>query len=382
MSILVSSHNAFLPIIRKLGKDVVTLDPDFSKMLADLDLPAKNISELVQADVLRAKAIQYSIKIIKKGLPPNGLDKSADNFIRNDLPTLMYTRLPDLGTLVLALDEVKPELVLLHNDVEPLLRTVALWAKANDVPCIHIPHAIYQDVNRTKPGTDIHDLVTASNIAVGGPFQRQWYELRGVEPDKIRETGLPQFDPWANVKLDKERAKRILKLDSCPVVCYMGTWRQNTNILGNSDEWVQLYFEFLKAMTELTDYQTIIKVHPRASQENVKFHGDNANQAGLNAILTPHHLESCLQASDVVFAPYASNTLLEASFIPGLKMLTTHGYVDDPEVTKVGMTKDAIKDAITNAPRYDGSLIRFQTKYIGLPDGKASDRIVQWINEL
>src|SRR3990167_1089526 len=88
---------------------------------------------------------------------------------------------------------------------------LGVWGHTHKMARLHNPPAIYMDVGRGAPGSDVHDLVTATHLAASGPYQRAWYEQRGFAVENIRETGLPQFD---DVKVfPREYACAALKLD-------------------------------------------------------------------------------------------------------------------------------------------------------------------------
>jgi hypothetical protein len=310
----------------------------------------------------------------------DGLTPGPAKFLREDLRGYLLPRLGDLTMAVMALDEIKPELVILHNDVEPVTRAAALWAKVHDVACLHVPHAVYMDVEKGAPGSDVHDLITASHLAAAGPFQRAWYERRGFPPGNVRETGLPQFDAYARLTRSRKKARHMLRLDPHrPVVVYASSWAQGTNLLGVHSGVETSYLEFLEATKKLPDVQPVVKTHPRG--DNVDWHVERAKEAGVACAVTPHHLEVVLRAADAILAYGPSNVLLEAAFVPGLRLLATHGYPDDGAVKKVDGrdVAEALHESLTD-PAPD--TLAFRVKYVGPPDGRAWERIAAFAEEL
>jgi hypothetical protein len=389
--IAVSHHDTFVPICKQLaakGYKFATLTPQFAKTLSDMDLKAGPLNQV--AAQVQDKAFEAAARLLKAGnaTNSNGLAPQAKQWLDDNLSTFLYPRLADLCNMVLCLDKVNPSLVLLHNDVEPITRATALWAKAKGVPCLHVPHAIYQDINRTKIGTDVHDLVTASHLAVAGPFQREWYEQRGAS--NVKETGLPQFDSWTRPTVDRKRARRLLSAQDgkpwpidAPVVCYCATWQQHTNALGISDEWQKSYFAFLEATKKMPGLRVVVKCHPHGGQQNWEWHAQAAREAKVNCVVTPLHLETCLRASDVMVAYGGSNTVLEGSLVPGLRLVTTHGFEDDKEIYRTDMNPEAMAATMTVALSQQAPVMtRFQTKYLGIPDGKAAQRVTEYVEEL
>lgn len=386
--IITSSQPTFIPIIKRLARQgfkFVTLEPQFARTLADLDLPAAPLSDAING--LHDTAIKEAINILNAAQEPtrfNGVAPGVAKFMNDGLPVYLYSKVSDLALMVLALDRVQPDLMMLHNDVEPLTRCAALWAKQNKVPCLHIPHAIYQDVNRGPAGTDVHDLITASHLAAAGEFQREWYIRRGFSVENIRLTGLPQFDEWFRYKPDRDEARRKIGLDLArPVVVYASTWPQGTNLLGITDEWAAAYLSFLEAVKTMPQVQPIIKLHPRGGQDNFAWHGDKAKELDVDCRLTAMHNNFVLAAADLVIAYGGSNFLLEAACVPGVRLMTTHGYDNDEAIGKVAISPAAFQDAIKTSLSYEPlSTTQLVYKYLGIPDGNAAERIAMYAQEL
>jgi UDP-N-acetylglucosamine 2-epimerase len=379
--IYTSFHPPFIPILRALsqaGHELVTMQPQFTKMLTDLDIPANSLAEF-SSPALQTYAINQAANLLVNVQPPvNGLGPAALDFMRHNIKGFLYSRLADLASYVLVLDQAKPDLILLHNDVEPLTRAAALWAQVHDVPALHIPHAVYLDIEKGEPGDDVHHLVTASHLAVAGWFQRQWYERLGAK--NIVETGLPQFDKMATLNGNPQKARKLLGLNQQqPVITYASSWRQDTNLLGCHDGVQETYLAMLQVMKRLPDVQFIVKVHPRDA--NANWHVQAAQQAGVKCTVTAQHLETVLQASDAVLTYGGSNLLLEASFIPWLRMFATQGYEDDPEVIKIDCDPpdvDRIIETLASGLAVPpANTAAFQAKYLGRPDGRAWERITE-----
>jgi UDP-N-acetylglucosamine 2-epimerase len=387
--ILTSFHAPFLPILKPLalaGHHLIAMHPQFAQMLRDLDLPAKAVAEFVDPG-LQSQGFSEATRVLRTITPPkNGLGPGAIDFMRQGLGGFLYPRMADVCSFVLALERIRPDFILLHNDVEPLNRAAALWAQKHPIPCLHVPHAVYLQIEKGDPGDDVHDLVTASHLAVAGWFQKDWYKARGAR--HIVETGLPQFDKLAALPLDQKRARMQLGLEPHkPTVTYASSWRQDTNLLGCHDGVQETYLAMLQVIKRLPDIQFVIKLHPRA--QDGQWHYQAAQQAGLEPeqmpFMTAQHTEVVLQASDVIFTYSGSNLLLEASFVPWLRLMATQGYENDPEVFKVNtdppdveVMANAVIEALYSAPPDYGA---FKAKYLGRCDGRAAERITKLIME-
>lgn len=386
--IIISSGRHLIPVAKMLGNgcEFVTLRPDFAQALGNLDLPAAPLAGLTTAE-MRTNGFNFAANVIKRTKAPakrDGWPEAMADWLRRDLGGWLFPRLGDLCMLPLALGAAGIDLAIVHNDVEPLTRCVALWARQAGVPCLHVPHAIYMDWEKGPPGSDIHDLITASHLAAAGPFQRAWYEARGFPSHMIRETGLPQFDAWAggSTEKDRERSRKLMRLDGRdPVVFYADSWGQRTNLLGCHDGVDRTCEAFLEATKRFDGVDWILSTHPHA--RNLDQRVRLAREAGADVIMTDRHLRVCLSVADLALAFAASNIVIEAAHCVHLRLASTGGYQDDPEVAKVKPTVDGIAEgieAVLAKPPPDTR--RFLAKYVGVPDGKAAQRIAEFAREL
>lgn len=383
-TILVSFHPPFLPVLKKLsqmGHVFVTVHPQFTAQLHNLEIPAKSLAEFGDPSLQAVSFTEAARLLLSISQPRNSFEPGALDFMQKGLHGFLYPRLTDLVFFVLALDRVKPDLLLLHNDVEPLNRVAALWAKERGVPILHVPHAVYLDIEKGNPGDDVHDLVTASHIAVAGWFQRDWYRQRS-KAVKIAQTGLPQFDRMAIIPKDPLLARRMLGLEpNRPVVTYASSWRQETNLLGCHDGVQETFQAILEVIRRLPEFQFVIKLHPRDQAGG--WHQQMADQAGVACLMTAAHTEVVLQASDVLLTYSGSNLILEGSFIPWLRLMATQGYENDPEVLKVQTdppNPEIITQAILSALKMPpANMTAFQSKYLGYTDGRNVERITALI---
>ncbi len=385
-----SSHDLLIPVIKNLKDDfaIGTLDGRMTEVLKNLDIASEPLNKVMTPE-LRDKAFAASASVIHDLYEFDGYEQkvgpAAAKFLSEKFVAFSYARMADLALFVLALDAAKPKMLVLHNDVEPLMRVAALWARTRGVKCLHVPHAVYQEGTRSSVGTDIHDVVTASNLAAAGPYQRAWYEKRGMDSFNVKEIGLPQWDKWAEQKNDRARAFRLLKLKPfIPTVTYIGTWRQNTNMFGCNDGWAQVYVEFLNAIKKIeTPLQVIVKTHPNAGQDSLNWHASAAKENGVKCLVTAQYLDLALLASDLVVAPYASNVLIEAATMPHLRLMTMEGdgFNDDDVIIKAphGKLVESIIEALQGDPK---DTKEFVAKYMGQVDGKAHVRVADYVREL
>jgi hypothetical protein len=385
--IVVSFQPELLPVLRRLPQDkygITAIQPQFAKLLSDAGVPTRSLFEVLnEADqsVAARASVNLNTVLHSTKYDTDILPEPSKHIIEDDiLARYFYQRLPDITLIISALSKLNPALIVGHNDVEPLLRLAALWAKSHHVPFLHVPHAIYLDTDDRGPriGYDIHDLVTASHLAAGGPYQAQWYRDRDRDL-QIFVTGLPQFDRLAGRKRDKHQARKLLRLDEAkPVLVYMSSWRQDTNLLGCHDGVEEAYTNTLLAVKDIPDMQLVVKCHPRGN--NTQWHIEQANKLGVRCIVTHEHLDVTLMVADLVLSYGASNVVLEAATIPEIRLLAINGFANDPAVITcdehIENIRAALVHAMTNPPaNYDALL----AKYLGPLDGKAHERIANLI---
>jgi hypothetical protein len=388
--ILVSFSPEFIPVIKELAAnehEISTTHQPFAQTLGNFDIKAQPLAAITTNET-RALTTKLASKMIaaletKRNWKFNGLLPSVQDFITDDLGGFLYAELADIILFVLSLDTYQPDIIMLHNDVEPLYRAAAFWASANNKPCLHIPHSIYQNIENRF---DIHRIVTASHLASSGDYQSAWYANCGLVASNIYETGLPQFDEWVTMILDKNRAKVGLGLDvGRPVILYASSWRQDTNLLGMHDGVNETYQAILDCAKKMPEVQFLIKVHPRAHNSSQE-HLDLAKEVKAKVTITPHHLPQCLQAADLILAYGPSNILFEAAHIPWLRLACTSGFETDQNIYKIP-TDPANSDQMITAfleilsmPVFDMS--QFRHKYLGSCDGQNFKRIAILVEKL
>lgn len=394
MKVLISQHGPFLPIIKllqaaNLGIEWIGLQPPMAKMLQDIDIPCQPLAGMTTAEdqgkASNTAAHMLARAVMGKYPPDSHVHPAVLEFLHANLPGYLYPRLLDLTLLIQTVDRIHPDMVILHNDVEPLTRSVAAWAKQAGAPCLHIPHAIYLDSNWVgQSGTDVHDVITASHIAVAGPFQQAWYEQRLGKGQmvQINPTGLPQFDPWMHMPVNREIARQLFGLDqNRPVVVYASSWRQDTNLQGCHDGVEEAYGAFLEACHDFPGLQVIVKVHPRAT--NGQGHVEMAQKMGINCLITAQHLEMSLQAADALVAFGPSNVILEGAILGGMHLGSIEGFANDPEVATLKPEREEISNFIQNGLTHIPiPALNLVAKYCGMRDGRACERIAAWTQEI
>ena len=173
MKVLFTAHNDFLKLAKELsGKhEIFSVDQNFSRSLGDMDIKNTHISASFN-DSMRQQSMTIAANLIKLLLEHDydqyDLDDFTKGFVKSSIVPFMYPKLPDFVSFIGMLDITKPDVAVIHNAVDPVCKTVALWCETNAVPCLHVPHSVYIDVGRGAVGTDIHDVIRESDVVVAG----------------------------------------------------------------------------------------------------------------------------------------------------------------------------------------------------------------------
>lgn len=377
------------PIARLLPQEeyefYIAVDNNLVNDFRNLDIQAQNLFSVLGDDA-EFTINQDAVQVI------HGMTAAAENYQSKnsahfaDFSAYTYRIIPFLVSLVKSLEILRPDIIVVHNDADIYMRTLCLWAKENDIPVLHVPHAIdiRDRMDTSELGTDIHDLLVAPNVAVGGDYQAQWYVDRGAT--HVYKTGIPKFDRYINMPIPrKDAAQRMLKLDhDKPVLAYIASWTQSTNMVGIGRDPLKYFEMFCEAVSHVPKLQLVVNTHP-ARSVSVQAHAQIMEKVGTrNGIVSKGNLDVVLSASDVVFSYGPSNVLFDAAHY-STRLLTTHGLKDDNEVLKVGLDADEgtiIEKIIgvlnTPVPRYNALL----QKYVGMHDGRAAERVAKVIQEL
>ena len=394
--ILCTGSSGIVHVVRQLqGYDLYTFHRQERDIYNSIDINVENILPIADGSIysrIMKDSADYCVSLYNdiKNMDVSKLYPDVQSFVKNQLCGAVYSRIPEIIAIVYALDVLHPDIILAQDFIQPLYHATALWGAENNVPCIHIPHSVYIDMpyERTDVGTDIHDLITESHVVVASDYQKQWFLDRGMPEENIFITGtvksdllLRDYNPSA---ITAENAKTMLGVSGKPVVTYLATWSQKTNILGFHDSVDSIYLSFLKATKMLAGVNFIVKLHPNSSPQLKDWHAKMAKDIGAEIIITDKYLGTIAMASDLVISYGASNAIIDAA-VYGTRLMVTHGYEDDDVVTKIGIdvTPDNFAKKIAaslNSSIKDAS--EFINKYYGVVDGHVAERIAKVVEEI
>ena len=385
MKIFITPSSDFINIAKALNTteeyEFITMSPGFISALGNMDVKAVDLNSFLTQQEwvsVHVDALLLSAQMIDKVPRRSDLlpveSRKAVSLEDGALLADIGRRISDFVAMIRCLDVAKPALTIVHNDSDNTTRTIALWSKNNNVPCLHIPHSIYLDSD-DRPDGDIHSILSASHAVASGPFHADWLIRNGMNPGNVWITGLPSFDKVAE-KYNVDQMRRLLKVNSdFPVITYMSSWRQDTNLLGCHDGVEESYMRFLKAAKELVkdNAQIIVKCHP--SGNNVKWHAGEAECQGVKCIVTDKHLGPIISVSDLIVSYGPSNVIIEAAIMnPMAGLVVIDGFCSDPEVSSI-TEDDDMHAAIAEELSGVTSKARFINKYVSFADGKSYERI-------
>jgi len=304
------------------------------------------------------------------------LTEKPANFVDNELTGYMYVRVPDMLRVFSGLDALKPDIVIVHNDVEPMNRMACEWANMRGVKSIHVPHDIHvQDINRGEVGSDIHDIITASHIATSGKPRTEWYLERGAPYNNVVEIGYLPFD---TIDIDSNPRGFLGIEDDRPVIVYASSWGQVTNANGGTPEWKDAYKAFLGAVDDKAN-NVIIKTHPHGNNDD--WHIKIAEEMGVRCMVSSSYKDNILAVADTVVAFGGSNILIDASFInKRARLISIGGCFGDCRCVDI-VSVDGLKDALLSDGEYHDYPLLSDT-YVLYNDGKAAERLVSYAEEI
>ena len=273
---------------------------------------------------------------------------------------------------------------IVHEDVTYAARGLVGYAKARDVPTIHLPHAACH----LLPGErDIHRETRADFVLASGEYMANFYAECGMPREQIKTVGVPAWDRfYYDEQPTRKEARAVLHLDDAgPVICYASTWPQTTSLRSGFERELD---EGLSAVLKLArEWQAVlaVKVHPSEDPRAVEFYTKALESANLPGMITREHLPYVLAASDVLVAQGPSNLCIEAA-IMGLPScyIQTEGF-DYATALPYRSAADGLLGAAAQArasagdPAWDEFVKMYNAAH---PDGGAAEQAVSQIVEV
>ncbi len=401
---VLSGGRSVQPLLKPLSEkfNLALLYPKAAEQAAARGLPVANLAPWAD-DRTRAQSVNEALRLcsglfpaLEAGTLTGAFEDtigrfSADGAVENLGQWFPNWVLQSVSRQVLRLklwrrlmDEFDVKICITHEDVCEDTKGMCRFFRAQGVPTLHVPHAVYLDQWRAAPGLDVHDEIACEYLAAAGGFQRDWYVERGFPEGDVTVTGSPSWDKWSQPP-DRIWARNALKLtDDEPVVAYASSWPQSTSALGAHDLVAESYAAFLRAAKD-ADWQPVVKLHPNAGQASHHEHAKAAEEAGIKCLVTPSYLDIVMQAADLVVAMGPSNILIEAAML-GTPIISLLSFTGDEAVITCELdgAGTAIERGLSEEWRREFAELRgpFVEKYAYRNDGGATGRVLKLVEEL
>lgn len=325
-------------------------------------------------------------RFIVPGVEAEMLGEGVNTWLPGLAMTILSSLALDLRALEAFMAQVPVAAVVTHEDVTPKFRAMVLYAKARELPTIHVPHANH--FCHVRP--DVHDMCLSDWLLAASPWMRDWYVKRGCPAEQVRVVGCPNWDAWPKICRDisKEHARLVLKMDeSAPTVMYCTSWSQNTNLIDDHTVKPRADVAVLEA-AKREGWQLIIKLHPGEPAQWVQKCAELAKEHGVPAVVTKQHLHYTVRAADVVVAVGPSNVLVEAGLAdrpPVVIPLRGYEFGGVPPwkaQPKVDAIVSAVNMLLKKPDMWQANRSKFVKRYAHRNDAGATARVIEAILEI
>ena len=281
---------------------------------------------------------------------------------------------------------VDPDLVVLTEDISPILRTITKTCKINEIPTLVIQHGV--------TGSDIggfHVMPVEADVqAVWGSVSRDWGIRRGKAQETQVVTGNPAYDSIASVpELVRSSAiyERLRLNKQKGIVAIATSWYQPVSSSYTPEEDEAFIYEALRAMKRFPEKQTVIKLHPSYSGEYREIAEDAVRQLGIEGVVvTEQFLWELLYLCDLLITQ-TSTVGLEAMLLnkPVIAVRTlgvSNPCAECKGIVEVEMAEEelvsAIRDSLYNERLRETLAIKRKeslSDYAYNQDARAAERV-------
>ena len=293
------------------------------------------------------------------------------------------------------------KLLVVSEDALLLGKTVANWARQHAIPSLQLAHSIAL----CDPYT-VHAQLHTDLLAVYGERGLEGYLDLGIAPERLRVTGSPAWDNYAQLRGQREQANAFLRNKhqlraELPVVVFGTTWAANLSAHGNESIYGDSLLAFIAACESLRQeglrFNAVIKDRP----SNLHFGEQRCAEllAELGAsdesyFYSTEDTQLWAVAADLLVA-VDSNYSVEAMLAgtPTINLLNIGGMLLGPSFeAESGVVEAeahelaaAIQRLLSDAPFRARQLenMRLRAPYYNLGvDGKAAQRVASLMQEL
>ncbi len=238
-----------------------------------------------------------------------------------------------IESMLKAIGDEKPEAIILIDEYNPVGRATVVAGKISGIKTIAIQHGA---ITRNRLSyLHYKDEVSKNNdfrspyyplpdiTAVFGPYyQKYLYEIGNYPESSISVTGAPRYDELVDGKNEYNKKQTYKKLNLDPdkkLVVY-------TSQPLEKEENDRILLSILKALSELPDFQLVIKMHPTERGINTELI-DKFDEDVI--VIKKFDIYEILNACDVMLTAF-STTALEAMMLG--KPVITINFTGKPDV--------------------------------------------------
>ena len=329
----------------------------------------------------------------------------APAVLGNILAEVAAVHLPILLALLAGLQQAAVQyelrLVVVNEDLTAVPRTLVDWARRRGIPSLHLSHSLLL----CEPYT-VHAQVHADVTAVFGERGVDSYKDVGISPSRLRVTGSPAWDDYAQLVPHRAQIRDELFAQHClspevPVVMFGTVWSASLTALDDEGQYGNTLRDFLTACKKLLDggvaLQAVIKDRPGVPESGPRRVQQLIAELALPASSVRHVLGEAMPwvlSADVVVS-VQSNLSVEAMLagVPAINLGTELGMALGPSfAADAGIVEAedselaAAIEALVRRPALRAQKLaamqRAAAYHNAGVDGRASERFVALMNEL
>jgi len=271
----------------------------------------------------------------------------------------------------------KIDLIMLYADVNPFEKTFAQVGKMFNIPSIVIQHGIIGSKRGFLPKS-------ADYILVFGEESKKQLIKWGYPKNSIIITGSPQFDKYANIKIEKKQKNKIVFImDTIDFNCPLSYWKKVYKILFKT---LKKFPEY-KLIIKWRDDKTLLRL-PKLIGNEVGFYNYSILKDNLFKKVCPVKLFAdsdivILTGSTMVFDAFLSKKPVISIYIKRINVPKDFG---GHTPIKIIHNQKSLEKAINKSKKQTKKdfpeIKKYLKKELFKLDGKASDRVVDFINKL
>lgn len=403
--ILITSHSAHVPIVQALeskafARVMVVGGGEFNAYF--------NAAHARLDGEIHAAHVEWSQ--VSERLPAENFWLSGSNLaleVATSIDGVVSRNLPLFHVLEATFEDLQREnpigLVIVHNDVTPLMRMLIAVAERFGVPSLHLPHGI--ELSRMAL-ENFDDVVRTTWVAPIGEHCRDWFLANPHplnKPEKIVPMGRPEWDDLYRHPLPcREEVCLAMGLEpSRQVVGFAGSWGHDLTTFDMGDELERRFRGVLRAIRACDPIpQVLVRPHPASTYVGLfgsDWHSRIAAEEGVEILVPEVTQEAFLAASDLIISMDSTfGTLALVAGRLSMSIAWQHpgnfagsGYDGFPGIAACSGDDEAIQVTLHRclfdeeyrsrlAAARDETLQRLNHGH----DGRATERVVEWIGNL